>query len=203
MQFPIVSYIKDSTKEYEGEFSLVLFCSGCNFNCKGCYNAKTILDKDKIIGDATSLLETLVDPITSAIVLLGGEPSTHPSSVEVLKKAKNMGLKTKMFTNGYNFDTIANIIDLGLLDELSVDLKAVKDVSKLLQIEISDDEYLRRIHKVIDYATSHNIKTTIHSTMFPTIVDQRSLIVDHVKINWPSIDHRIQEFLDPTKDGVL
>lgn len=202
MIFPIVSYLTDSTKEFDGEFSLVMFCYGCNMKCIGCYNAKMVLDKSNIIGDGFEMMDELIDPLTTAVVLLGGEPTVHSQIDMVLRKARAKGLKTKIFTNGYETDHVIRLLDSQLLDEISVDFKAMKDVSGLIRVDMSDEEYMDRLNRIVETASRNGTKVKLHSTMFPSIAHQEAEIVNHVVKNWLNTEHVIQKFFEPSSCGV-
>ena len=201
MKFPIVSYLTDSTKEFEGEFSLVLFCYGCNFRCSGCYNASFVTNAKNIIGDGYDMLDQLVDPVTTAVVLLGGEPAIHPGFIDVLRKVRSLGLKTKMFTNGYETERIVEALDAGLLDEISVDFKAVYGINGVVGIDMTDEEYLKRLHTIVNAAERNKVPVILHSTMFPSMSHQQAEIISYAHQYFNHAKHVIQPFFD-TKDKV-
>ena len=65
-----------------------LFCSGCEFHCKNCFNPQTWnFDNGKKFDDNTleQILELMDKPYVTGLSLLGGEP-LHPRNVDEIHK---------------------------------------------------------------------------------------------------------------------
>ncbi|MBQ4558432.1 MAG: radical SAM protein [Clostridia bacterium] len=82
----------------------IILTHRCNLNCKHCYmNASYNVDEDfdKIFLSAKQLLLTLFDGGVNEIMFTGGECTTFPHIVELVKYAKDIGFgKVDIFTNG-------------------------------------------------------------------------------------------------------
>jgi len=120
----IVKVIEDDFLNFPNEHSLTLFSGGCNYACSHCkgYNYEYVTDKTNNLGDFTEVFNKYFNEIYSAVVFLGGEPLIH-DIVPYLKHCKKLGLKTKVFTNGYFPDKLRVILEQGLVDSVSVDYK--------------------------------------------------------------------------------
>lgn len=188
----IVSAILDSFQEYEGEHSLVLFASGCSLNCEGCYNKTEVLDPDRILkDDAISFIDKAINPMHTAVVLLGGEPCIHSDIIDVVKHIKDMGLKVKVYTNGMQPAIVYQIAKY--IDAASIDIKCVRDTYEVLGIDISIEEYLRRFNDSCKYLIDKDVKLEFRTTKWKTI-DKYHLddIIKYVRDNYPNVKHIIQ-----------
>ena len=82
----------------------IILTHRCNLNCKHCYmNASYNVDEDfdKIFLNAKQLLSTLMNNGVTEVMFTGGECTTFPHIVELVKYAKDIGFgKVDIFTNG-------------------------------------------------------------------------------------------------------
>lgn len=183
----IVSIIKDSFQEYEGEHSLVLFSKGCNLNCYRCYNYDQV--NCESIGDAINIIDKNITPLHSAVVLLGGEPTIHYSIDEVCEYIKNKELKVKLYTNGILPVVIERLVKSNLLDSISIDLKGVANIAKLTGSAVSDESYLGAVKKSITAARDINIE--VRTTIFD--ISDKESVEQYMKTNFPDIRHIFQK----------
>lgn len=187
----IVSYIVDSFQEYEGEHSLVLFSKGCNIDCYFCYN------KDKMngasIGDAIELIDKLITPLHTAVVLCGGEPTIWHDLPEVCKHIKEKGLKCKVFTNGLRFTILEESIRF--IDFISIDFKCINRVGNVLNTRMSDNCYIEVIFQLInDVLLPFEIRTTFFNGMsIEELEEIKSLVKEWTKDNPFFTKHIIQD----------
>ena len=82
----------------------IILTHRCNLNCKHCYmNASYNVDEDfdKIFLSAKQLLSMLMNNGVTEVMFTGGECTTFPHIVELVKYAKDIGFgKVDIFTNG-------------------------------------------------------------------------------------------------------
>lgn len=132
--FPLIDYKHELFQEYEDECSLVLWCYGCNWKCNWCSLKNIIYNKNLIIDEDYIYLINNTTDMETAVVFLGGEPTLYEEGlISGCKIAKINNLKTKIFTNGSNPDIILKLIDMNLLDAISIDCKDVNDELILLK----------------------------------------------------------------------
>lgn len=111
--------------DFPPHVSTVLYTQGCNFNCSFCHNPELIpfkateLDTEEIVNNLCNRSK-LVD----AVVISGGEPTLQPDLVEFVATLKDLGFKIKVDTNGSRPDVIRELVDFGLVDFVSLSLKA-------------------------------------------------------------------------------
>lgn len=113
-----------SSVEFHGNMSLVIFMSQCPLACRYCHNVELLEDKtewslEKVISEIDSSADFL-----DAIVISGGEPLVQTDAViDILTYVRKIGLKTKLDTSGIYPDKIKELLDLKLLDYVSLDVK--------------------------------------------------------------------------------
>jgi len=161
----IVKIIEDDFLNYEGEYSLTFFNYGCNFKCVHCigYNYEYVQDKANIIGESLELFDKHINPLYTAITLLGGEPTLFDCE-KVLLKAKQKGLKTKLFTNGSYPYKLRELLEKGLLDYISLDVKALKNVGNTVGFNCSDKVYIIFIKECLNLIKNYGIPYEIRTT---------------------------------------
>lgn len=176
---PIVSVIKESFQEYEGEVSLVLFCQGCDLSCNFCHN-KEHLKTFPVLGDAIDVLQKNITPLHTALVLLGGEFLIYDIHEigKLCHVARQKGLKVKLFTNGMHQRKLYELLSWELLDSVSVDYKQVtKNVVNLPEKYIEPTctpelSYLCRIHKALFTLQNFpNVDVEIRTTQYNEMTD--------------------------------
>ncbi len=110
---------------YPGHLTYVLEFCGCNLKCPYCYAVDCLKSQNKPVGLA-SVLEEIMDhqPIVDGVVFTGGEP-TQQDLFPLARALKAGGLDVKIETNGLNPSLIGKLVHNGVLDSVSVSLKAI------------------------------------------------------------------------------
>lgn len=114
-------------KDWPGKVASIIFTGGCNLHCFYCYNAELAFCPEKIetIEKKVILkkLENNKDWI-DGIIISGGEPTIHGDKLKsLISELKRMGFKIKLFTNGTNPVILKELIQLSLIDAVSIDIK--------------------------------------------------------------------------------
>jgi len=162
--------------------------------CDFCYNKDIVFAKDGAYSyaDVLSFLKTRVGLLDS-VVLSGGEATSH-NLVEFCKEIKQLGFLIKLDTNGVNYDSIKELLDLDLLDFIALDYKAPKE--KFLQITHSNkyDEFCKTLDLLIQNKIEFEVRTTLHNDLLN--VNDINLIIDDLTTRGYKNNYYIQEFLD-------
>ncbi len=187
----IVSYIKDSFQEYEGQHSLVLFSKGCNFRCSYCYNYEEVTKPEKV-EDAIEIMQKELNPLHDAVVFLGGEPTIWGNDlISAITFARLLGLKTKLYTNGSHPEVIRELIKREVLDAISIDLKTVEeDFTKVIRGNMLPFQYLNRFEESV-FAVKGKIPVEVRTTIYDGLnVDK---VKEYMEYYFPEISHILTE----------
>ena len=115
-----------SLLDFPGRISSLVFTGGCNLTCPFCHNPGLVLDPDQYPDypqdELLAELETRSNFI-DGVVISGGEPTLDPGLLTFLRKLKQLGLQTKIDTNGLLPQVLEQAIDEQLLDFVALDLK--------------------------------------------------------------------------------
>ena len=135
----IAGIIEESLTHYPGAVSYVLFTQGCNFKCKYCYNteeARLFDPEDSRVDQVDDLLKFLEKNSAKydAVVVSGGEPTLHKDLPVLLGKLKKLDFMVRLETNGTNPAMLREIIKLGLVDYVALDVKAPLNKEKYKEI---------------------------------------------------------------------
>jgi pyruvate formate lyase activating enzyme len=162
----------------------IVYTRGCNYSCKYCFNIDMldtnkglyfdeIIEKIKSIREKNSLGKEYNK--VDWLMLSGGEPfmASYQEIRKILQTAKDIGLKTGIFTNGSCPKNLLELINLGLIDFVNLDFKhydrnqinigAVNDSIWLL-IELIDKLYTAYENLELEYLFINTVVCkTIHS----------------------------------------
>lgn len=123
--------VRFSLSDYPGLPAAVVFTQGCNFRCPFCHNAGLLPSTPLGAGDDDTLPEAEVWRFLEAragklagLVVSGGEPTLQPDLADFCRRAKALGYRVKLDTNGTRPDVVAGLLEAGLVDFVAMDVKA-------------------------------------------------------------------------------
>ena len=192
-----------SSVEFHGNMSLVIFMSKCPLACKYCHNVELLEDNtewsfEKVKEEIDSSADFL-----DAIVISGGEPLVQTDAViEILKYVREIGLKTKLDTSGIYPDKLKEILDLHLLDFISLHIKTV--FSKYRKITGANVGF--NVKKSMELINEYpDVHLEARTTYVPTLVSKKDIhnIVDEIEADIYTIQQfRNKNVLDPALEKV-
>lgn len=126
----IYGFNKTTLLDYPEHIAATVFTGGCNFRCPFCHNSGLVLnpaEQNEISEKA--VLEHLErrKGILEGVCITGGEPTLQPDLLGFIRKIKELGYLVKLDTNGYRPDVVGQLLRLGLLDYVAMDIKASKE----------------------------------------------------------------------------
>ena len=122
--------IKTTCVDYPGRVAGSFFLKGCNLRCPYCYNINLVEPTSESDGELSTVQDLFNhlekrQGILSGLVISGGEPLLNPYTPLIIKKAKELGYKVKLDTNGTLPEELKSFIYSPDLrpDFLAIDIK--------------------------------------------------------------------------------
>ena len=128
--------VKTTCVDFPGRVAGSFFLKGCNIRCPYCYNIGLVLTEEESAGRdfENSPLSTVAElfahlekrqGILSGFVISGGEPLLNPYTPVIIRKAKELGYKVKIDTNGTLPDKLRALVEDPELhpDFIAMDIK--------------------------------------------------------------------------------
>lgn len=116
--------------DYPGVVACTVFTGGCNFQCPFCHNASLALpgrEREEIPeAEILAFLEKRRG-LLDGVAVTGGEPLMHDGLPGFLKRARELGYKIKLDTNGAFPDRLRDIVEAGLADRIAMDIKSSRE----------------------------------------------------------------------------
>jgi pyruvate formate lyase activating enzyme len=164
---PIRGFIESSLIEWEGLISSVVILQGCNLRCPFCHSHNLISrDMPMEVVPLDQVLSFLgrrrgwVD----GVVVSGGEPTVHPELPEFLAAFKSQGLAVKLDTNGTSPGMLSDVVDMGLVDYVAMDLKAPLDPERYSQATggvVDFEGVTRSVELLLKGRVDYEFRTTV------------------------------------------
>jgi pyruvate formate lyase activating enzyme len=159
----IYTYLpKESTIDYQGHLSILMFTAGCNFKCRYCHNPELIPKKNDCIksDDLEKILIHAKENWVDAISISGGEPTMSPILPDTLQIIKSYGFKIKLDTQG-SFPNILQEV-LPYLDYIAMDYKMpIEKLSQLTQTNAPKESINRSLDLIKNSGVDYEIRTTV------------------------------------------
>lgn len=100
--------VKTTLVDFPNLVAAAIFLRGCNLRCPYCYNIELVLPQsaDALKNSGLCTMDELFSHlekrrnVLTGLVVSGGEPLVNPLTPEIIKKAKSLGYKVKLDTNG-------------------------------------------------------------------------------------------------------
>ena len=109
--------------DYPGELACIAWFSGCNLRCVYCHNPNMVLQRGQKKDDELLAFLAARRGRLTGVVFSGGEATFCPSLPNLIHRAKTMGYKTKLDTNGTNPVMLRQLVEGGELDAVALDYK--------------------------------------------------------------------------------
>lgn len=149
--------------DYPGKVAAIIFTQGCNFNCSYCHNSGLIPLKGDNIVTEEEVLEYLTKRknILDGVVISGGEPLIQKDIDIFIKKIKDLGLKIKLDTNGFNPNKLKALLDGKLIDYVAMDIKSSFDNYHLITGIKETNKIKASINILLESKIDYEFRTTI------------------------------------------
>lgn len=126
----IHGFQKMTLLDFPGKVACTVFTAGCNFRCPFCHNAPLVTDilsSDR--RDEDEIIEFLKKRrgLIDGVAITGGEPLMQPDIIDFIKRIRELGYAVKLDTNGSYPEKLDEIIGLGIVDYVAMDIKNSKE----------------------------------------------------------------------------
>jgi len=162
--------------DYPDELACIVWISGCNLRCVYCHNPDIVLNcgrKDDT--EVLSFLESRRGRLT-AVVFSGGEATFYPGLPDLVRKAKAMGFKTKLDTNGSNPQMLRGLVMSGDLDRVALDYKCPSRLRKpLLGTSKFEPEFRESLDVLIAESRAGHVELEIRTTAAIPLLSEADL----------------------------
>ncbi len=146
-------FIKTDLVNYPEKVASTVFTQGCNLSCPYCHNpafvqgrAMEMYTEDGVLGYLEKHRRLL-----DGVVVSGGEPTLHKDLPEFLRRVREMGLKTKIDTNGTCPEMVDLLLKDSLVDYIAMDIKTIWEKYPL--VGCSDAETVKRTFEIVTSAS--------------------------------------------------
>lgn len=189
LNIPAGVMIKTTCVDYPGHVAVSFFLKGCNLCCPYCYNTGLVINQNSF--ENYNTIQELFDHlekrqgVISALTISGGEPLLSPYTKIIIKKARSLGYKIKLDTNGTLPDQLSELIHEPELrpDFIAMDLKASPNVyaTKLCKSNsqnYNDSEYFesaltKSIKLICEYSPECREWRTV---LVPGLIDKDEIV---------------------------
>ncbi len=162
----IKGFVETSLCDWDGCISSVVFLPRCNFRCPFCQNGELILDWNEL---ATVDLDTVAGYLTShsewidGVVITGGEPTIWDDLARLAGRFKELGMGVKLDTNGSRPEAVRELIRLGLVDYLAMDIKAPLDerYHEAAGVKVPLEKIRESIEIISGFGDAYEFRTTL------------------------------------------
>lgn len=116
-----------SAIDFPGRIASVIFLGGCNFRCPFCHNPELVLQPESRPGlEMDDVLRAIAQRrrLVDGVVVTGGEPLINTNALlAMLERFHKLGMAVKLDTNGYEVDTLREVLETDLVDYVAMDVK--------------------------------------------------------------------------------
>ncbi len=162
--------------DFPGHVACILFTAGCNFRCPFCHNAGLVthIDNENAFSEE-EVLEYLKKRagMLEGIVITGGEPLMQPELEDFIIKARELGYKIKLDTNGSYPEKLCSLIEKGLLDYVAMDIK--NSLSKYPKTSGCENLDIEKIEKSIDLLMEGRVDYEFRTTVSEELHEEEDI----------------------------
>lgn len=179
MNIAIKKMIETSLIDWEGKIVSTLYVSSCNFRCPYCYNCDLILHpknfKNIPFQEINNYLVERKDFI-DGICMSGGEPTLYPDLPLYFKEIKDKDFLIKLDTNGANPKLLEELLNLGLVDYIAMDIKSSLDFENYSKAAgIKDKMLLENVKNSIELIMNSKIDYEFRTTIVPILHTEETI----------------------------
>lgn len=211
--------VKTTLVDFPGIVAGSFFLKGCNLRCPYCYNKGLIdnSDSDDSLNSINDLFFHLEKrkAILHGIVISGGEPLLNPYTPFIIKKAKSLGYKIKLDTNGtlpYELEAFLQNPELKP-DYIAMDIKTTPEKYATLLCNPKSKYIGNTSHFITSIKHSISLLSELpadqrefRTVLVPNLIDKETIIkiaeILPEDANWFFSQFRNQNCLNPDYNNI-
>jgi pyruvate formate lyase activating enzyme len=172
---PIAGYIPTTMIDWPGRLASVIFLPQCNLKCRFCHAGSLLKAPAETIP-----LEAVLAHVAEregwidGIVICGGEPTIWPTLPRLCEAIREAGLRVKLDTNGTYPDRVAALVEAGLVDAVSMDLKAPLDDRYRTTCGAPDLD-VAAIGRTVDLLMGSHVDYEFRTTVCPALHEESEI----------------------------
>ena len=177
----ISGWLKTTLLDFPGMVASTVFLAGCNFRCPYCHNPELVLPesiKNNPPLNQEEIFEYLAKyrKMLEGICISGGEPLIHRDLSGLCNRFKDLGLKTKLDTNGSYPHRLEALLDAALLDYVAVDIKGPPDkIDAIARPVTADTQLVNKVEQTVALLKKSGIAFEIRTTLAPGLLEAADL----------------------------
>ncbi|MBW1714169.1 MAG: anaerobic ribonucleoside-triphosphate reductase activating protein [Deltaproteobacteria bacterium] len=151
---------------------------GCNFRCPYCHNHELVLKPGQLPGRPVEEVIDQLRPVADwldGVVISGGEPTLSQDLDRLCQALQEAGFAVKLDTNGSRPRVLSRLIDKGLLEAVSMDLKAPLDQPDLHRRLSGVEADLSAVRHSVDLLLNSQLEVEFRTTVVPGLLDEDHL----------------------------
>lgn len=160
--------MKTSLVDYPGKICATIFTSGCSFKCPYCHNRDLVyIPENYAFMDVEEILAFLRKRknVLDGVCISGGEALLQDKLIPFLREIKSIGYDIKLDVTGNFLDRLKEIVELGLVDYIAMDIKNSKQKYAMTVGNESEHFSIEQINECMKYikqcGVSYEFRTTI------------------------------------------
>lgn len=167
----IKGFIPNTMLDWEGLLASTVFLPRCDFRCPFCQNPELVLHPERL---ETVPLEVIKDYIgerrgwVDGVCITGGEPCLHEDLPVLCREFKAEGIAVKLDTNGSVPAMLERLLEEGVLDYVSMDVKAPLEAGPYkVATGVDRPDLLELVTRSIDIVRVSGLEHEFRTTVVP------------------------------------
>ena len=195
----IIAGLQRSTLiDYPEKLACIIYLAGCNFRCPWCYSSELVLPlkiinqprfSEKEIFDFLAERKGLLD----GVVICGGEPTINKDLPKFIEKIKRMGFAVKLDTNGSNPKMLKELVDLGMIDYVAMDIKSALSNPAYERL-MTEGATLEKIKESVSFLKLGKVDFEFRTTVVNTVHTKEEFLEVANWIGGSNVKYYLQNF---------
>ncbi len=187
---------KTTLIDFPGKLACTVFLAGCNFRCPWCYSAELVLP-EKIIKQPRLPEKEFFDflrerqGLLEGVVICGGEPTVNKDLPQFIEKIKNLGYFVKLDTNGSNPEMLNDLVSMGLIDYVAMDIKGP---TFLYEKIMGEGGKIEDIKESVKFLKNGKLDFEFRTTVVPGELQKQDFLEIAKWIGGPEVKYYLQNF---------